>query len=124
MNRAQTRVEVTAKRLPTYVRWIDTQGREVIALRGSVDLEPSSRIRKALLETVSNKRDVLVDLSQVNYLDSSGIACLVEALQLAREHGAELGLVSVSTQAMRVLQLANLDKVFPISNRRQAEQVL
>ena len=87
---------------------------DVVRLSGSVDLEHSPEVREALLEAVSAKRTVLVDLSEVTYIDSSGIACLIEALQTARNWGADLGLVSVSTQAMRVLELARLDMVFPI----------
>ena len=59
----------------------------------------------------------------MTYIDSSGIACLVEALQVARNHGANLGLLSVSTQAMRALELARLDTVFPILNVCPIERV-
>jgi len=88
--------------------------RRVIHLEGNVDLEHSPDIRKVLLGAVDEGQSVLVDLSQVNYIDSSGIACLIEALQIARNHGADLGLISVSTQAMRVIELARLDMVFRI----------
>ena len=67
-----------------------------------------------LLGQVASGKDVLVDLSAVDYIDSSGIASLVEALQLARDKGTDLLLVAVSQQAMRVLRLARLDKVFSI----------
>ena len=87
---------------------------DVVRLSGSVDLEHSPEVRKTLLEATSGTRNVFVDLSEVTYIDSSGIACLIEALQTARNRGADLGLVSVSTQAMRVLALARLDMVFPI----------
>ncbi|MCG8512361.1 MAG: STAS domain-containing protein, partial [Rhodospirillales bacterium] len=50
----------------------------------------------------------------VNYIDSSGVASLVESLQAARKAGLDFGLVSVSDAALRVLQLARLDKVFRI----------
>ena len=86
----------------------------VVRLEGSVDLEHAPDARKRLLDAVALGRDVLVDLSGASYIDSSGIACLVEALQAARSKGADLGLFSVSTQAMRVLELARLDMVFPI----------
>ncbi len=92
----------------------DAQGQDVVRLSGNVDLEHSPDIRKTLLEAVAGKRSVFVDLSEVTYIDSSGIACLIEALQKARGHGADLGLVSVSTRAMRVLELARLDMVFSI----------
>jgi anti-sigma B factor antagonist len=90
------------------------QEQDVIRLSGNVDLEHSPGIRKTLLDAVAHMRNVFVDLSEVTYIDSSGIACLVEALQSARNHDADLGLVSVSIQAMRVLELARLDMVFSI----------
>ncbi len=93
---------------------IDTREQDVVRLSGSVDLEHSLDVRETLLKAVAVGRKVFVDLSEVTYIDSSGIACLVEALQAARNHAADLVLVSVSTQAMRVLELARLDMVFPI----------
>lgn len=92
----------------------DGPQRAVVRLTGSVDLEHAPEVRKSLLAAVSHWRELLVDLSEVAYIDSSGIACLVEALQKARAEDRELGLVAVSRQAMRVLQLARLDMVFPI----------
>ena len=92
----------------------DARRQEVVRLTGSVDLEHSPKVRKTLLEAVAGGRDVFVDLSEVTYIDSSGIACLVEALQTARGRDTDLALVSVSMQAMRVLELARLDMVFPI----------
>lgn len=90
------------------------QNQDVIRLTGSVDLEHSPEIRRRLLDAVAGRADIFVDLSEVTYIDSSGIACLVEALQAARNHNANLGLVAVSRQAMRVLELARLDMVFSI----------
>lgn len=90
------------------------QQQDVVRLSGNVDLEHSPGIRKTLLEAVAERVNIFVDLSEVTYIDSSGIACLVEALQTARNHGANLGLVAVSRQAMRVLELARLDMVFSI----------
>ncbi len=123
MNHAQERVEDRARWLWTDVRSIDAQERDVVRLSGNVDFERSLEIRKILLDTVAGKRNVFVDLSKVTYIDTAGIACLVEALQIARDHGANFGLLSVSTQAMRVLELARLDVVFPILNVNQVERV-
>ena len=92
----------------------ETLDQDVIRLAGNVDLEHSPGVRQRLLDAVSARVDVFVDLSEVTYIDSSGIACLVEALQTARNHGANLDLVAVSRQAMRVLELARLDMVFSI----------
>ncbi len=92
----------------------EAQNQDVVRLTGSVDLEHSPKIRQTLLDAVAARVHVFVDLSEVTYIDSSGIACLVEALQGARNHSADLGLVAVSRQAMRVLELARLDMVFSI----------
>ncbi len=92
----------------------DESDRRIVRLQGNVDLEHAPGVRKTLLEAVAAKVNVFVDLSEVSYIDSSGIACLVEALQSARDNGLDLGLVALSTQALRVLQLARLDMVFAI----------
>ena len=57
---------------------------------------------------------MLIDLSAVSYMDSSGVASMVEGYQTARKMGLEFGLVAVAQSAMNVLKLARLDKVFPI----------
>ena len=123
MNHAQERVENRARWPWTDVRPIDVQEQDVVRLSGNVNVESSLEIRKVLLEAVAGKRNVFVDLSKVAYIDSAGIACLVEALQMARDHGADLGLLSVSTQAMRVLELARLDMIFPILDLCRVEPV-
>jgi anti-sigma B factor antagonist len=92
----------------------EEQGKIVIALEGDIDLENAGEVRKALLANLKQKKDLLIDLSAVSYIDSSGIASLVEGLQVARKQKNELSLVSVSPRAMRVLELARLDKVFAI----------
>ena len=90
------------------------QGVSVVELRGDVDLESSPEARKLLLDSVQRKLPVVVDLSAVSYIDSSGVASLVESFQLARTKGCEFALAAVSESAMRVLKLARLDTVFTI----------
>jgi len=86
----------------------------VVALEGEIDLEQAGAVRKALLDSLKKGRNVLVDLSKVTYIDSSGIASLVEGLQVARRQRSELVLVAVNQRVRRVLELARLDKVFSI----------
>lgn len=92
----------------------EEKGVMVVALSGDVDLESSSKVRSTLLDCVDRKRGILVDLSAVSYIDSSGVASLVEAYQSARRASIQFALVSVSEAAMRVLELARLDRVFSI----------
>ena len=92
----------------------EESGAIIVSFSGDVDLESSPAARKILLECVGKHKPVLVDLSKVGYIDSSGVASLVESLQSARKKGSDLLLVAVSEGALRVLQLARLDKVFTI----------
>ncbi len=86
----------------------------IAALRGEVDLSSSPRARAAILDCLNAGRTLLVDLSGVEYIDSSGVASLVEGFRLARDKQLGFALLAVSEPARRVLQLARLDQVFPI----------
>jgi len=89
-------------------------GTAVVALTGDVDLQSSPQVRQQLLACFEDTSRVIVDLAGVTYIDSSGVASLVEAFQLARKKSGAFSLVSVSPAVMRVLSLARLDKVFTI----------
>jgi anti-sigma B factor antagonist len=86
----------------------------LVRLKGEVDLSWSQQVRKTILDALGASDKVGVELSQVSYIDSSGIAALVEGFQNARSKGRKFGLVATSTAVMSVLQLARLDKVFPL----------
>lgn len=92
----------------------EQDGTLIVALNGEVDLNRAQEVRRTLLGCVARGLDILVELSGVTYIDSSGIASLVEALQEAGKKGLRLGLVSVSQDARKVFELARLDKVFAI----------
>ena len=89
-------------------------GYAIVRLTGDVDLSCSPDARKAILASLSQGQHTLVDLSGVSYIDSSGVASLVEGFQSARKKSLRFGLIGVSEAAMSVLELARLDKVFPI----------
>ncbi len=89
-------------------------GALIVSFKGDVDLEQSPKAREVLLDCVERGSKILVDLSGVSYIDSSGVASLVEAFQVAKKQGKGFALVSVNVSALRVLQLARLDKVFTI----------
>jgi len=86
----------------------------LVRLRGEVDLSWSQQVRRAILDALGQTGKVGVELSQVSYIDSSGIAALVEGFQNARGKGQQFGLIGASKPVMAVLQLARLDKVFPL----------
>ena len=86
----------------------------VVHLYGDVDLENSPKAREILLDSVGRKRDVFVDLSNVNYIDSSGVASLIEARQAAKSLNTRFGIVGLSGAPLHVIQVAQLEKIFPM----------
>lgn len=90
----------------------EKQGASVVAFTGEVDLESSPAAREILLKCLESTSKVIVDLSEVSYIDSSGVASLVEALQAAKKNGSQFSLAAASEPTRRVLELARLDKVF------------
>ena len=86
----------------------------IIGLEGDVDLSCSPDARKIILGVLKANKNLLIDLNKVSYIDSSGVASLVEGYQTAKKQLLKFGLVGVSDAAMSVLKLARLDQVFPI----------
>lgn len=87
-------------------------GAHVVTLSGEIDLQTSPQVREAVLDSLRQGGPVIVDMGGIAYIDSSGVASLVEGFQVARRQGVAFVLAAVSPAAMRVLQLARLDKVF------------
>jgi len=94
----------------------------ILDCSGDVDLYSSPELREALLtEMRSGATSVLINMAEVPYIDSSGIATLVEGLQLSRETKAHFGLYALRNNARSVLELARLHKVFSLfDNEKEA----
>lgn len=88
------------------------EGYVLVRLSGEVDLSWSQTVRRAVLDALDHGLPVGVDLSAVSYIDSSGIAALVEGFQRARTRGDRFVLVAISGAVRAVLELARLDRVF------------
>lgn len=89
-------------------------GYHIVTLSGEIDLETSPQARKILLDTVDQSTKLFIDMASVTYIDSSGIATLVEAFQRAKKKGAALAFICLNPAVVRVLALARLEKVFTI----------
>ncbi len=88
----------------------------IFDLSGDIDCANSRQLRESVLRELQENRTshVIVNLSAVRYIDSSGIASLVEALKASRNLGVRFILFGLSTPAREVLQLSRLIKVFEI----------
>jgi anti-sigma B factor antagonist len=90
----------------------------LLKLKGDVDMNTSPDVRTALAgvfkQGSSGMKALLIDLSQVRYMDSSGIATLVECMQNCMKTGARLRLCELSPSVRDVFELARLASVFEI----------
>ncbi len=86
----------------------------VISLHGEIDLAVAPMISQQFLEILAQGKNLVVDFTQVSYIDSSGISSLVEGHQYAQANGLEFALAGLGEIPMRVLQLCNMDQIFTI----------
>ena len=87
---------------------------DVLELKGEIDLHFSPQLREHILASLKNGQPLLIDMANVSYIDSSGIASLVEGFQTAKSSNLHYGLLSISDPALQVLTLTRLDKVFSL----------
>jgi len=95
----------------------------IFDLSGDIDFANSPKVRDSVLREIRESRTprVVLNLSQVRYMDSSGVASLVEGLKASRDLGSRFILVALSTSTRDVLHLSRLIKVFEIyDNEEQA----
>jgi anti-sigma B factor antagonist len=88
----------------------------IFDLSGDIDFANSPQVRQSVLREIRERHTsrVVVNLSQVRYIDSSGVASLVEGLKASRDLGSRFILFGLSTSAREVLQLSRLMKVFEV----------
>jgi anti-sigma B factor antagonist len=98
------------------------KGTTIVDVVGQIDLDNSPALRKTLLESLRGTDRVAVNLMAVKYIDSSGIASLLEVLKEARQSKKRFVLFGLTGAVSQVLQLTRLTGVFEI--RENEEQAL
>lgn len=89
----------------------------ILVLGNEIDLDQSPVVRENIKELFEKCKSVSVDLEKVNYIDSSGIASLVEGMQTGKKINKPFALINVSNEVMKVIKLAHLDKIFKIESQ-------
>ena len=87
----------------------------VLPLEGEIDLHVSPQIGTALANLIAKKPpQLVVDLSNVSYIDSSGLAVLIEAMQNVGGYGGKFALSGLQESVRPIFEIARLDQVFRI----------
>ena len=97
------------------LRELEEEGVSIIALSGEIDLACSPELREVLHVHVKAKRAaLLLDFGGVEYVDSSGLATLVEYVRKVQDFGGRLALAEVSPRVRTIFDLVRLSEIFPI----------
>ena len=93
----------------------------ILDVVGDIDLYNSPEVRKVVLEAVraQGAERVVMNLQKVRYIDSSGVASLVEGLKTSRTQNVKFILLGLSPAAREVLELSRLIKVFEVAESEE-----
>ena len=87
----------------------------IISLRGEIDLDSASNVYKQIrTEIDSSEQGLLLDLEELDFMDSSGLQILLRLKERLNKIGKEVLIVNPSTQIMKLFQLTGFDKLFNI----------
>ena len=89
---------------------------QVFKLYGEVDLSNSRSVKLDIIKLIKSKNHIIVDFTHLQYIDSSGMASLVEAFNEAKENETEFHIVGANGSPLQVLQLTRLNTVFNLAD--------
>jgi len=97
----------------------------VLTPNGEIDLSSSPELRESLLSALRDSPSkLIVNLSKTPYMDSSGVATLVEAMQKAMRSKTKLVLCGMEEKVRSIFEIARLDAVFTIVDDTNAAQLV
>jgi anti-sigma B factor antagonist len=86
-----------------------------VAVRGEIDIASSDELRAALLGLMDQgARHVVVDLAELDFIDSTGLGALIRVLKRYRTEGGDLKLANPTRPVAKVLEITSLDQLFVI----------
>lgn len=91
-------------------------GISIVRVKGDIDINTSPDVKRSFEPLIKDKKaKVVVDLKEVDYVDSSGLATLVEILKKLRAYGGKLKLAALSSKVRGLFEITKLNKLFDIS---------
>lgn len=104
------------------VNHIEKEEKHYLYLNGEVDVYTSEKLKNALLPLTENKgNEVIVDFSQVNYIDSTGLGIFIGALKATHKHGSSIKLIGMIERVRRLFNITGLDEVISIEESTREE---
>jgi len=87
----------------------------ILALEGDIDLHRSPEVKETLEPLIAQKVPrILLDFSAVTYIDSSGLATMIETLQRIQSYGGKFAMFGLRESVRTVFEIARLDQIFSL----------
>ena len=99
------------------VKSVEKDGVTIFQVNGEININTSPDLKKLFEKQAAKK--IIVDLEKVTYVDSSGLATLVEMLKKTKVQGGSLGLASMPDKIKSLFEITKLDKLFPVFPNQQ-----
>lgn len=93
----------------------DVDGWAVVAAAGEIDVTAAPVLREQLVDLINEgSHQVVLDLENVNFIDSTGLGVLIGAVRRARAEDGDLRIVCTNSRILRIFEITGLDEVFTI----------
>ncbi|MBV6492506.1 MAG: putative anti-sigma factor antagonist [Turneriella sp.] len=94
----------------------DVGNHKVVRVIGDVDLYNVGDLKRSVFELIDegDTNSLVIDMANVNYIDSSGVGALVAAHKKMKTQGGKFGLLGLTEDVLNILKLATLDQFFKI----------
>ncbi len=102
----------------------ETKDRQTFQLQltGEIDAYTAPKLREVLIPLAEEQGNaVIVDLSNVNYIDSTGLGIFIGALKASHHYKSEIKLTGVTSRIRRLFTITGLDEVLDIENNETEE---
>ncbi|SFQ30731.1 STAS domain-containing protein [Salibacterium halotolerans] len=104
------------------IRTEELDGETVLFVGGEIDAYTASQLRESLLPLTEKEGAVIVvDLTDVNYIDSTGLGIFIGALKSANSNGSSLRLTGLNDRVKRLFSITGLDEVMDIEEEEEAQ---
>lgn len=104
------------------IKHIEKEGKHYLFLQGEIDVYTSEKLKKTLLPLTAKKgNEVIVDFSDVNYIDSTGLGIFIGALKSTNSNESSMKLTGMIERVRRLFNITGLDEIIDIEESEREE---
>ncbi|OIJ14579.1 anti-anti-sigma factor [Anaerobacillus arseniciselenatis] len=104
------------------INHIEKEGKEYLFLQGEIDVYTSEKLKQTLLPLTAQKgNEVIVNFSDVNYIDSTGLGIFIGALKSTHNHESSMKLTGMAERVRRLFNITGLDEIIDIEDSEREE---